>query len=1190
MAVFGNYETVRELKRTGLGAVWLAKPAGTPAAPATHIIKIREPLSELIGRERSDRALAQFLESAQIQQSVPAHQAAGGPALRSLAPIVAMGRQDSKAYVIAEYCPRSLLSVAGRVRVDGVVMRKVAQAVTTAVRQLLATGRVHGNLKPTNILFTGEGELAEASVRVDDPASVAGGSAQDVQNELRDLAQLLVQLATGKPYDQMRGWPIQTSPEWQKLGEDETVWRRLCHDILNPNPEARPSLEQVEARIAEGEAGVQANLAAMQAAGGMVGVGFEVAPEAPRKSRKPWYIGGAVAASLIGYGVYTVFFAEKEDTGPRQGIKVTRDPEVPKLAPELMPAEGDDPRLAWTADATIAQLKPDLDALSNPGSAEKAPELAPQRDKIVADVTAILADRATIETDLAKLKEIKWIVRDADEVRTRKDAIDQKLGEIAQRVTDVRTRAKDYEDALRLEVRKTDSLDGFQEYVRSRKTAGGGFGPSVKPYFGEACDELIAMQGDLNQLNDLFKQLTKGLQALEDQINAQKPKGTRPLDKALASKLELIARDALHELKPLQGGKWLGEDAAFRQGWDQRLGAFASAAKDLITVAEKSTKLLKKLDEGWMLAEDPGDGSIAAEWTPIENTPAAAEFTTGELKPHGGDVLKVKTRIDAMRQILAATDADVLDNAISNPEVSVGEARCAWVRLGEVAPPAEARSVERHIRLAERVESIVKSRATPAKREPWENDVAEQLRQRWGSAMGKVADRESVAAVLALRDAAGATEEFAAGLPAYTRYNIALSTLDSARAKLVKGGQSKQLKKATQKFADAVKTLGSDIASRPDVARVLSGIGSALAQKSSITEDDLKEMGPGVRGWRVAIAGEEAERVAYTQPIGRNAQVLEFRQIKNEDAGWVAYLQTTELTVSEFNAITQGDKWPEVRALLPENPLRLGGGPATWTARRGPRGGVSASQQFLAANPQMQPAAPYPKDLQVGTPNGEMPMQQVSPDSALIAARLVGCRLPSVEEWNAALTYEGGISEASKGANLRDLTWKKQWAYIASDQVPQSGKAAAWPDRGVFFSPDGGQRSRDQDAKPAVDTDDGVLWFRAAKTGPGREFKNLIGNVSELVTSDPGPFEEVKVDHNAVFTALGNYELVRVVGGSSLSESAMTPAKAWTVDPEEAKRGFADVGFRLAFTAGPIGPPFAQILGESIGTPVYLRP
>ncbi len=1187
MAVYGGYETVRELNRTGLGSVWLARPASSSAAPGepSHVIKVRGDLGELIGSDRSARAQAQFLESAQILRE--AKPAPGGA--RALLMVQALGRAGAEAYVVSEYHPRTLASIAGRVRADGHVMRHVAQACATALRQLLAAGRVHGNLKASNVLFTGTGELAEAIVRLDDPAPIAGGGPQEVQAELMQIARLLVLLATGKPYDDLRGWPIQTSPEWQKLGEDETVWRRLCHDILNPTPEARPSLEQFEARIAEGEAGVLANQEAMQAAGGMAGVGFEVAPEAPKKSKKPWYIGGAVAAALVGYGVYSTVFAPKVDTGPRQGITVTREDNTPTLAPELMPAAGDDPRLAWTAEAALGQLKTDLESLANPGSAERAPELADQREKLLADVAAMLASRGEIEGELTKLKDVKWIVRDADEVRTRKDGIDQRLAEITQKLADVRTRSKDYEDALRLEVRKTDSLDGFQEYVRSRKNAGGGFGPSVKPYFGEACDELIAMQGDLNQLNDLFKKVTKGLQGLEDQITAQRPKGTRPLDKALAAKLELIARDALHELKPLRDGKWLGEDEAFRKDWDQRLGAFAAASTELIAVAEQSAVLLKRLNEGWMLAEDAGDGAIGTAWERIEKSPAAVEFTEGELKPHGGDVLAVKKRVDALRQLAAATDADVLDTAMTGAEISVGEIRTAWARLGEIASPAGAAGVERHIRLAERTTQLIASNATPSKREPWSGAVATELRARWALAMTRVSEREPVAAVLALKDAAGADDTTIAGLPGFVRYNIALSSLDSARAKLVKGGQSRQLKKATQKFADAAAGLGADIAGRPEVAKVLSGIGSAMAQKSSITEDDLKDMGPGVRGWTVTIAGEEAEKVLYTQPIGRNAQVLEFRQLKNEDAGWVAYVQVNELTVAQYNAITQGDKWPEVRALLPENPLRLGGGPATWTTRRGPRGGVSPSQQYLAANPQMQPAEPYPKDLQVGTPGNDSPIQQLSPDSALIAARLVACRFPTEDEWLAALAFEGGVDEARKDANLRDLTWKKQWAYIASDQVPQSGKAAAWPDRGAFFSPDGGTRLRDQDAKPAVETDDGVLWFRSSKVGAGREFRNLIGNVAEFVTTGAEPFDSLKAERTVVYQALGNYEQVRVMGGSALSDAAMTLNKAWTVDPEEAKRGYSDVGVRLAFTAGPVGPPFALILGEAIGEPVYLK-
>lgn len=1195
MAVYGGYETVRELKRTGLGSIWLARSTRGVAAPGsavgageTYVIKVRTSVAELIGTDRSERAIAQFLEAAQVQRAAPA----APDGRRGLSPVLASGRQGSDAYIVSEYCPRSLGSLAGRVRVDGVVMRKVAQAVAISLRQLLATGRVHANLRPGNVLFTGAGELAEAEVRIDDPAPVAGGSAQDVQNDLGDLARLLVLLATGKAYEELRGWPIQTSPEWQRLGEDETVWRRLCHDILNPNAESRPTLEQVEARIAEGEAGVQANLEAMRAAGGMAGVGFEVAPEAPRKSRRPWYIGGAAAASIAGYVIYTTVMAPEVDTGPRQGIVVKSDDEGPKIAPELLPAEGDDPRLAWTADAELTRLKPDLETLGAPSAAEKAPELTPLREQIVADVGTLLREHAEILSEMAALKEIKWIVRDADEVRRQKDAIDQRLASVDQRLGDVRARTKEFEDALRLEVRKTESLDGFQEYVVSRKASGAGLPESVRPYFGEVCDEFVAMTGEPAQLSELFRQVTKGLQSLADEIAVQRPKGTRPLDKALASKLDLIARDALHELRPLRGGAWLGEDAAFKDAWNARLGAFAGASKELIAVAEQSGKLLKTLDEGWMLGEPTGDGapSIGAVWEAIEHTPAAAEFTTGELKPHGGDVLAVQTRVDAMRQLASTTEADDLAGRIVADDASVGEARTAWQRLGQVAAPAEALGVRRDIDLSRRLITMIQSGAIAMKREQWEETVVSDLRERWGGAMKRVATREPVAAVLALREEAGVTEEFVAGLPAYARYNIALSGLETARATLVKKPQSKQLRNATRKFAEQTRVLAAELGNRAEVAGVLEGINTALTQKSNFTQEDLQALGPGLYGWSVVTAGEDAEHAVFTQPAGRNAQVLEFRQVKNDEQNWAAYIQTTELSVAQFNAMVQGDKWAEIKTLLPERPLRLGGGPATWTARRGPRGGVSAAGAFLAANPQMQPAAPYPKGIAPGPPTGESPMQQMTPDFALIAARVVGCRFPTVEEWELALAAEGGVEEASKTANLRDATWKKQWAYIASDEVPQSGKAAAWPDRGIFFSPDAGERSRDAEATPAVETDDGVLWFRPAKVGPGREFKNLIGNVAELVVTDAASIEDVKVDHDAIIAAMGNYEQLRVIGGSSLSDGAMAFDKPWAVDPEDAKQGFADVGVRLAFSAGSSGPAFSEILAQAIGTPVYLRP
>src|SRR6185312_9488323 len=71
-----------------------------------------------------------------------------------------------------------------------------------------------------------------------------------------------------------------------------------------------------------------------------------------------------------------------------------------------------------------------------------------------------------------------------------------------------------------------------------------------------------------------------------------------------------------------------------------------------------------------------------------------------------------------------------------------------------------------------------------------------------------------------------------------------------------------------------------------------------------------------------------------------------------------------------------------------------------------------------------------------------LPMQYLPAPTALYVASLLGCRLPTVQEWNAAEAINGTKITL---ANLRDETWQNQLAYAT-----KNGGLPEWPDAGAY--------------------------------------------------------------------------------------------------------------------------------------------
>jgi hypothetical protein len=309
------------------------------------------------------------------------------------------------------------------------------------------------------------------------------------------------------------------------------------------------------------------------------------------------------------------------------------------------------------------------------------------------------------------------------------------------------------------------------------------------------------------------------------------------------------------------------------------------------------------------------------------------------------------------------------------------------------------------------------------------------------------------------------------------------------------------------------------------------------------------------------------------------------------------YLCQTEVSLELFDGVVGWQsKWPRFEALLvrypdPWSDPRLG--PRVWAwnwdnprgersfgkATHWERGDRKVESGWLAHD-QPNGEANYPEnrrnpidppfrgrynlytveDKIGGEPGPKHPLQWVSLPAAQHFAELLGCRLPSPAEWQAAYSYEKHL--VADDWNLRDVTWDEQKQYVAALARSRPALPWQWPDDGIFWPKGMDRAGKVHENAKAVNSNDGILWFaevdlvhqpREAKTpflGGGQFFYHLVGNVAEYVW-DP------------------DAEKPYVIGGSAMSPPG--PEFAWNkpleVDEKEAAAGYSDVGFRLAFPA-----------------------
>ncbi|MFC1782758.1 SUMF1/EgtB/PvdO family nonheme iron enzyme [Planctomycetota bacterium] len=246
MESFGNYQTVREFYREGYKLVSTARSG--ERSGEEYAVKQLKFVAAITDPEHLQAAQREFLDSVNVQMQT----AAAG---RFWALIHQSGETEDGAYYITDYYLRSLEHpIQGRVKLSARVLHTIMTAVVEGLLELKTKcGRPHGALKTTNVLLGDESDPARLRVVLTDPLPTARIDArQSTIDDFHAVGELIYRLILHRPFQALGGWPVEDSPEWQRLGKHGQAWRILCHRLLTPNLDPGTiTLEDVAQQLAE---------------------------------------------------------------------------------------------------------------------------------------------------------------------------------------------------------------------------------------------------------------------------------------------------------------------------------------------------------------------------------------------------------------------------------------------------------------------------------------------------------------------------------------------------------------------------------------------------------------------------------------------------------------------------------------------------------------------------------------------------------------------------------------------------------------------------------------------------------------------------------------------------------------------------------------------------------------------------
>lgn len=579
------------------------------------------------------------------------------------------------------------------------------------------------------------------------------------------------------------------------------------------------------------------------------------------------------------------------------------------------------------------------------------------------------------------------------------------------------------------------------------------------------------------------------------------------------------------------------------------------------------------------------------------NSPPLAQ-AAATLNPQSPDAEPVLARIQKLKDFAASPDKPALQQTLSaaKPDTAF-EGFAAWRRLVELGWPASADDLGNLPSLLDRVlalaDTVDDGARRPALRAEFKSSAkAAALR---GIESARTAEPPSDELFTAILIAAKSTGLARQDLPPPLAINLLIFDLRTTLRTSSSGTAAARDTTATDainSFITAAKDIRLDPPARDDLAGLSARLSKLLdprdqtpATAPASTGPDLAVLGPGSAGWKARLS-RDGDSIAYapTAPASPPSSdtprpdEIEFLRLSG-DGSTAVYLTRDEVSIGSFiRIIASRGRWQDLRdrRLLrgfdpSVNDPRAGPTTWTWSAKR--PGEIELAAQWL---PSLSLASAYGSNPQPAPPTLDAPMQQASIDAMVYAARLIGCRLPTTAEWRRAVSAQP--LQSFSAPNRRDASWVRQrdWA----DSIKTRISAPPWPDRGAYKPKDMQVLPLDDRAKPVTTDDDGSLWFARVNAeaqtktpAPSQpSFRHLIGNVAEVICDDPARLEGIDpAKPESIDAALGDRSSFRILGASALSAPDLDPNTPYPVERTPSREGWADVGFRLAFTTTGAG-------------------
>jgi len=619
----------------------------------------------------------------------------------------------------------------------------------------------------------------------------------------------------------------------------------------------------------------------------------------------------------------------------------------------------------------------------------------------------------------------------------------------------------------------------------------------------------------------------------------------------------------------------------------QEYMAAAIEAQRKVLIAQ-AAEIVKGLEAGLSPSDDLGGATLEARFTQLKKDP---EF---EAVKNDAAIKTAELRLARLAKIAASSDAaellGELKSAASGGQMPEGIQ--ALLRLGRADQrvfPANAKELSDLAGAISALRQLAAGLADAPRAQRLTGVMTDTARFLWISYMARLdfTDEPSTKAALDLMPTLGLKAADLDRLGGRERFNLALRGFKAEIA----GADEAKVRDAFTLFRGVVGAIPLDPGDQKSVesaVKAIEGIIDESAPKAA-PPPNFSDLGPGKAGW---AAREGKEHGIDTVTYSKSGQEIIFARVTE-----TTFVSTTEVSLGLFMSVMdEGGRWKEVKQgnLLRLRPPWPGPRPWRWKVGGDQIELVEPDARDQAQNPQskgwldadvQKTEAVYPPAVAAGVapPSLLSPMQNISPAGACFMARLLECRLPTSDEWAEALRKETGIGGAPK-ANLRDATWDMARKFVIEQQQIEK-REPRYPDAD-FVAPATLQIPSRQSAEPAVSDNDGVMWFTPVNEGGGTLFRHLVGNVSEFVHDRPEDLAGIGPSIGEITAKLGTNQpqTLGVIGASAISakhpdlapeKKVATPRLSATIPANFAR---CDIGFRLAFTAGPPKPTPMQDL------------